>query len=615
MPATTAWGLEFGGSTIRLVRVSLSDARYSLDASYACQIIGRWDQGLDYTAGVDELRAKVREPMSRDQPLVVCIPDQVTVYRMLDLPASDEAAMRRMVEAQMEVLLPGRSQMFTWDVRRQEAGDGEEGRVWLCAARKDVVEAAVAAAGRLGLGVERVMPSAMAVAAGFSRLLDAPKGRVALVDIGARSTTVTLLADGQARACSVLDESIDHWMEQAAEQLGDSPQQLADSFRMGRADARHHAAVRPIIEDWAMRLRELWDEQTQALSRADRPGRCLIIGGGRNWKDVVDALSGQLGLAVEPATTPAAHWADEAATLSACRAAAGALTAMGDEDETVNLARSPQSEKPGRPWLTFGRVAAVIWLAAAIVGLYATDVLRARSLSHSAAEVDPGTAERLQLDRQLALSRYLRGFGPPPLTVLDEIATLTAREFVIEQWSYNRAGEVRLTGIAPNEAELRKYLDALAKTKSIDHVQISNHQAIDKGKVKFDLTIELSDWLGPTPPESEATPEPEAEKLDPAKPADPQPHVEAAPEADGSSKDVAEATAPDAGSTPPADKSPAAAPEPVPSAETVAAATHDDNEKKKKEAREKRERSGRITSVVREEAAQEQPAAQGEREY
>ena len=99
MPATTAWGLEFGGSTIRLVRVSRSDARYSLDASYACQLIGRWEQSLDYAAGVDEFRAKIRQPMSPEQPLVVCILDQVTVYRMLDLPASDEAAMRRMVEA------------------------------------------------------------------------------------------------------------------------------------------------------------------------------------------------------------------------------------------------------------------------------------------------------------------------------------------------------------------------------------------------------------------------------------------------------------------------------------------------------------------------------------
>ena len=63
-----AWGLEFGGSAVRLVCVTRSNSGYHADKFLETPLDERWEKAADAPAAVEQMGAK-----KVNDPLVACV--------------------------------------------------------------------------------------------------------------------------------------------------------------------------------------------------------------------------------------------------------------------------------------------------------------------------------------------------------------------------------------------------------------------------------------------------------------------------------------------------------------------------------------------------------------
>ena len=379
---------------------------------------------------------------------------------MLNLPQADDAAVAQMVAAQLEVMLPARSHLFTWDWDYAPGpADNAGRRVWLCAARKDAVEAAMRAAeGHTGRRPSRVVPASTALAAAVSALLADLPERVVVIDAAQRSATVLILHDGQLVDCAVLDPGPDQWSGQ---------------------------------------LREAYQSLVVDLPATQRPTGCVVLPRGAPTAGLEQTVAQALQLDVLPAATDLApsDLAAAGAALTLVQPVQPSIVLIEVEAEAQAEAETGADVAPKRRGLR--RVAVVVWLLLAALALYLADRHEATRLEAAVAEVEPAVAARGGFDRELALGRYLEKAGPAPLDVLAEVSELVSPKVIISKWSHAQASGVRLTGTAPNTEEFHKLLKALAGAKTLDKVEI-NSLKMEKDKPKFVIAALLSDTYVPS---------------------------------------------------------------------------------------------------------------------
>ena len=513
---TAAWGLEFGASAVRLARVVRTSGGLKLDQCRVHERSDRWNGESDLAGAVEALRRQGGEPSPADERLVVCIADQVTLFGTLNLPQADHATTQNMVEAQFEVMLAGGAQDFSWDWHSEGAAvtNGQPRCVRLFAARKDAVAAALAAAEPLGLKIAGVVPSALAVSAAYSQLFNVTDPHVLLLDVAARSASLTIVRHGRAAGCVAVDEAADHWIEQIAEQLGATCQNVSAGMLSSTPDQAHLAALAPLLNEWSHRVREAYEASVEHIRRGERPTRCLLIGRGRHIPGLTDALGAALGLQITDQPPLKDNWPDSDAILGATGAIGSAMVALDAQAPAINLAptRGPKAAAAG--WVTRRRVGLVAWLVAAVLALYLADVWQVRRLEHLSGRIENQTELSGGLDRILAIANHLRKIGPPPLAVLDELSTITPKPIVLSAWHYGRIGDVRIKGTATNAGELNNYLKALADCKSLATVNIMNQEAAKNKKVKFDIAATVSLWIGPTKPTAKKDEQPAPKQED-----------------------------------------------------------------------------------------------------
>ncbi len=502
-----AWGLELGGSAVRLVRVRRTASGYCVDKYLQVPLANRWSTAPRLAEALAGLGGKA----TLTGALGAAVPDEWVLFRTMSLPAADDDALGKVVANQIELLLPAQAELFAWSWTRcsqSQAQDGAE--VLACAVKKDSLKMLARCEAVLGAAPSAVFPSAVALAAAWPVLY--PNDRaVLLVDVAARSTSLVLLSEGKPTRCAVVGAGGDHWSEGIAQAEGISPAQ-AEGIKLeslsnqglGKDLSAHvHSRLIEEMSHWAQDLREAWDDCKAGLPQGRLPARCVLVGRAALTEGLQSVAAEALGMEVALAPPPAKLSLQSDVTFDqAAGAIAAAVTALQDRPPAINFAAAPpEPSRAGRKALRWAAVAG--WLVAAVIGLYLADHYRAGSLAATLNEARAELGGPRRLATAEAVGQYLEKGAPPPLDVLEEIsalmpeqATLTTLRYSRRGGGHSRGGEIMIAGTLPNTAELQTFLQKLQKSPLVSDL-VPGPAVVEQNSLKFELTFTAISTLAP----------------------------------------------------------------------------------------------------------------------
>lgn len=503
----TVWGLEFGGSAVRLVRVTRlqtgnngpadaarTESGYRVDRFVQAPLDDRWASAPNLGAAVGGMRCE-----ETVEPLAACMPDELTLYRALSLPEADTAPLEKMVQRQLEVFVPaGDEDLFVWGWQSAahpfQAG---QRNVLLCAARRDTAEQLTDFCKLLGDDSGVVVPSAMALAKLYAEMFPSEGECVALLDVAARSAAVVIVRGGDVLRCGAVDQGGDHWTDLIAAELGVSPEQ-AEKIKLeylsngtlpqAGAEALPKCIQRALAQ-WSRQLREVYQACAEDIPKQNRPSRCLIFGRAGRTPGLPEAVGKALGLRAEYATRPAGLSLTGDVPFEQAAAAIGAaLCRLEQPRPAIDLAvRAKQKTRAFRKF-SWRWAAVLVWLLAAVVFLYALDSYEAGWLERAAGRIRSSTAAHGGLERQLKIGGYLEMSAPAALAILDEISRLAPERLILTKWSYNRNGEVTLAGTVSSEKDFHTFLGKLQESRMLSDIEPRSHKK-ESGKFRFELAL------------------------------------------------------------------------------------------------------------------------------
>ncbi len=566
--AATAWGVALTDGGVTMVRAVRHPDGVRIDQAEHLDLAPS-DGPARAAAAVEAIRNRRGAAIPREEPVGIGVPDMTTLYRRLALPDADDATTARMVDAQVELIVPGRSADFAAGWRRLTAN----GAVGVCTLRRDLLEAITDAVPTLAEGRVSVVANGAALAAARSVLWGEATEAGWVIDIGHDAATLIAVRGTDVLAMSVVD----------AMPGPDDP-------------AGTTAWVQQIHETL-----DAWREEDET----DDAAAALVVGMPDAMAAAVPVLSGGLPLPVRPAALHPALALPEGvapASVMACRHAAAA--AIGLLDTTVDTIRFPLGGDVDRSRATRRRrhlVAALGWLLLIVVGWYGLDVaggqrLASLAMGDAAARAD----QKNQLRDAVAIASLVHQGGPMPLAVLDELSRILPDGFTLSSMNFARGGHLQLKGVAPDPEKWHACLSALTASKAFAHVDPVRQKTVgkQKKKIEFEVIATLSRWRGAVRPKAEVAEAPPSE----GNPSDPAPSTEAESD-DATSEtaaDTADASAPaETAPAPPADSAtvadeataPAAADAPVEVQVTPDAATEEEIRRRVR-IRRRAERSG-----------------------
>ncbi len=501
------WGVEFGGSTIRLVRVSRIGSGYHADRYAEVPLNERWDKAPDLVAATGQINAeKITEPV------VACAGDDLVLYREFSLPHAEASETEKMVTGQLEVLVATQVEHFvTGWVGFPDPHKAEFQRVLICAARREAISVLIESCKRLGSKADAIVPSMLALATMWTRLGDEPARSgspgvarpTVLLDVGARYTSLIVVGNGQVLDCGVIDLGGDYWTERIAEQLGIScpeaeRRKLDYVAEPSAGDADHvmsSSIIKDVLADWLQQLREVYENCVAGMPRETRPDRCILFGRSTRLPGLPSLVSSTLGLQTHLADVPKRLSLADGVDFDCSAVAVGAaICAMEADSAVVNLLPGAEDKPTSSRKFKWRWVAVVAWLLAGVLTLYGLDRGKANRMSDTLRDVRTETKQRGGLVRQLAIGRYLELDGPTPLEVLDRISETIPPKALLTSWSYNRSGEVVMGGTVPNEKESSAMLERLCEVGDLEW----KSGRLDKGKFRFDIHLKMGRALEAT---------------------------------------------------------------------------------------------------------------------
>ncbi|WP_258723185.1 type IV pilus assembly protein PilM [Cellulomonas sp. NS3] len=263
--------------------------------------------------------------------VVIGVGNQRVVVRELSLPAMPMAQLRASLPFQVQELLPMSTDEALLDFYPTDEFDGEQGRTvhgLLVAAVRDTVSANVLAVESAGLRPAMVDLNAFALLRGLTRG-ELGQRTVALVDIGARVTDVTIVSHGVPRFIRTLPVGGQEGTDAIARTMNLSvmdAEKLKRTIGIGYAVGPEHQDASEALTDVTRNLIEAV-RNTFVYYAGNNPGKgielAVLTGGGAHLPGLGQYLSSASRL---PVTL-----GDPLATLSVARTAGGREAFAGHE--------------------------------------------------------------------------------------------------------------------------------------------------------------------------------------------------------------------------------------------------------------------------------------------
>ena len=423
-----------------------------------------------------------RESDAADAPWGL-VPDELTGFtRRLDLPPADAATTRRLVDVQMEQLLPGQVDHLTWSSRELPGGST---RLVAAVASRRLQQLIDAASTPRPPGA--VLTPPLALLECFD-LWQRPDETGPLDVIAVQHERMHLLLDVTGPKASVVTVDLEHGNDDAA---------AAIAREVGRQRAALDAEVMPAPRRFCL----LFDRPSDAAS----------------LREPIEQAWGQPSLSLEQCLT-----LGDASGLSLGElVAAGSAAAVLRPTDSINLLAHAEGADAGK---TSRRVTVIRWsaaalaLAAAVAGYVTADTIRSQAQAQVINQAGLERQQQSRLDTELAVARYLETSGPGVLPILDELGRLT-RDFMVDDLRYERSGQFVLRATARSADDINRLARELSNMTTLDSVRVRSQNAKGRDEIEYTLVaVPASDFQGlvnppatpPSPAAEPATPTPAA---------------------------------------------------------------------------------------------------------
>jgi type IV pilus assembly protein PilM len=294
--------IDLGARTTKAVQVRRVGDDYLLFNYVLVDAPGK-EKALSRSVWSDHLRKVLRALGSSSRRVVFSVGSENALLSQLDLPGASASDLRKMIKLSPRAYLQQDLPDHVFDCHVGVAAEEEpeigglrprrKSRVLVASARRSLVEDLVDGARDAGLSVECVTLGQVAVANAFRHTHRESLGQpVALIDIGFRNSTISILQDGELALTRVVNlgaERLTAVLDQAS--LGGAPEPTDEENPL--TDALQVSVQKAIIA----LAREIDASIGFFLSQHDQPVIQLYVSGGSARSHfILQTLEAELGL-------------------------------------------------------------------------------------------------------------------------------------------------------------------------------------------------------------------------------------------------------------------------------------------------------------------------------
>jgi Tfp pilus assembly PilM family ATPase len=289
----------------------------------------------------DEIKAHLRATLdSWGRPaLAVALPQDVSISQLIDLPLAPESEVQKLIEDETIKLSGVSESKIVYDFVRTASPVPDRQQFWVTLCQENNIQERIK---RLGLEQEdicEVTTTANALIAAY-RAAAPLSSRAVLVHMGAQSTVVVILVEGQGVFATSFQMGGD-FFTRAIARLRNCSEETADALKRG-GDLLNgpgaNADFAAVVDGWVSELkRQLndWFEQHRSLAAGKQEFDVVASGGGFEQPGLLEYLNAKTGLNLRPWPAPAQP--DAAAPKHFEVAFGTALQALGHSAQPVSL--------------------------------------------------------------------------------------------------------------------------------------------------------------------------------------------------------------------------------------------------------------------------------------
>lgn len=269
--------VDLGASRTALGRFSLNQGRLRLDELIVENFSGQADTQADWLAQTRTTLAALRTRTIMRDPVVLVLPPHLTLTKLIKIPRIEPAKRRKVLRFEAEQSIPYAPSEVVWDT--VVAAEHEtEIELLLAAGRREAMEDLCAVVRASGFEPQLVLPSSLATVAAFRLVQRATPEPTLVLNFGARSTTLSLVA---------------------AQRFNVRSMALGTRGIMWRtAEQQDPVALEIIVTRLAQEItRSVLHFRRQGVGES--PARICLTGGGARLRGLAEALADKLKLPVQ----------------------------------------------------------------------------------------------------------------------------------------------------------------------------------------------------------------------------------------------------------------------------------------------------------------------------
>jgi Tfp pilus assembly PilM family ATPase len=260
----------------------------------------------------DEVRREVGAAITElgEHPLALAVPQPLCISQVLDLPVVAEPEIKKLIEGET-VTLGGVSEgAVLYDYRRLNPFGRHKHPHWLTISREESIQQQLQRVTAAEADLKELTPAANAlVGAYLASDLDA--SAVVLADLGARSTVVALLLDGQCVFAASFPKGSEAFTRALAA-ARECSREEAEALKRTQdflTSPKASPGLGEAVDGWFHELEKLlkeWRDANPDLAARFVPCRVVLSGGGARQPGLLEYLACKNGFAFAPWPVPAA---------------------------------------------------------------------------------------------------------------------------------------------------------------------------------------------------------------------------------------------------------------------------------------------------------------------
>ncbi len=309
-------GLDIGSNSVKLVELTAGNKRAARLNRFQMIALpdGVISNGVvaDQTVvseAVDELFRKSKISLRR---VVIAISQQAVIVRHIKMPVMEDDQLGNAIQYEAERYIPFQLDEVTLDYKIiGKDPQQDELEIMLVCARNDIIASHVETLRQIKVQPLAVDIQPLALMRIFG--LDSPlvQGSIALLDLGAGTTDLTIFKDGVPRFTRIIPMAGHRFTSTVSGSLS-LPFEEAEEYKVNYSDALYNIqqaapdspefkvnfAILEGLRELAMELRRSFDYY-QLQQRNEEIKRVVVTGGGARLKNIIQFLRNELNVPVE----------------------------------------------------------------------------------------------------------------------------------------------------------------------------------------------------------------------------------------------------------------------------------------------------------------------------